>query len=216
MPRRKEQRFNENRRPIRKSEFAPDRECYMDAQGNYTYNQWVQQSNGRWELVPVCTARIGEDGVTSDLTIVLDDMDCEEDRQNNLIRKHRDSAFEAQRAAYEADQADEDGDKRRDPWECVSRQAHEGTDLLDAIFPDEKPVDPRMAKLLELMDTLTNDQRELIYAHLGQGKYFEEIAAEQNVGRTAISNRWDRIIAKLCRGFGVEKPVRRNDRKIED
>jgi len=52
-----------------------------------------------------------------------------------------------------------------------------------------------MEKLLELMAGLTEDQRNLIYDHLGQGKYFEEIAAEESirkgkhVGRTAISNR---------------------------
>ena len=215
MPKRKEQRFTDGR-PVRKSEFDPDRECYMDEKGNYVYRHWVQLPDGKWELQTLCTARIGEEGVSSDITIVLDDMDCDEDRQNNLIRKHRDGAFEKRRAAYEADQSDEGGDRRRDPWESVSYQAQQGTDMLDAIFPEGRPVDPRMTRLLELRAGLTQDQRDLIYAHLGQGKFFEEIAAEQNVGRTAISNRWDRIIAKLCKGFGIEKPVRRNDRKEED
>lgn len=215
MPKRKEQRFTDGH-PIRKSEFAPDRECYMDEKGNYVYRHWVQLPDGKWELQTLCTARIGEDGVSSDITIVLDDMDCDEDRQNNLIRKHRDGAFEKRRAAYEADQSDEGGDRRRDPWENVSYQAQQCTDMFDAIFPEGRPVDPRMTRLLELMAGLTQDQRDLIYDHLGQGKYFEEIAAEQNVGRTAISNRWDRIIAKLCKGFGIEKPVRRNNRKEED
>ena len=79
-----------------------------------------------------------------------------------------------------------------------------------------------MEKLLELMAGLTEEQRDLIYDHLGARKQFTQIAAEESerkgkpVSRQAISNRWDRILAKLCRGFGVPKPVRRNDNKDED
>ena len=48
------------------------------------------------------------------------------------------------------------------------------------------------------------------------------LAAEESerkgkkVSRQAISNRWDRILAKLCKGFNVPKPVRRNNNKDED
>ena len=74
MPKRKEQKFNENNHPVRKSEFDPEREAYMDKDGNYVYNTWVQQPNGLWELKPVCTAMIGEDDISAEITIVLDDM----------------------------------------------------------------------------------------------------------------------------------------------
>ena len=222
MPKRKEQKFNENNRPVRKSEFDPEREAYMDKDGNYVYNTWVQQPNGLWELKPVCTAKIGEDDVSAEITIVLDDMDCGEDRANNQIRKHRDKVFEEQCAAYDEDPADESGDKRIDPWDKASYQAAQGANILDQIFPEDKPADARMEKLLELMAGLTAEQLDLIYDHLGARKQFTQIAAEESerkgkkVTRQAISNRWDRILAKLCRGFGVPKPVRRNDNKDED
>lgn len=222
MPKKKEQKYNENNRPVRKSEFDPEREAYMSKDGGYTYCQWVQQPNGLWELKPTCTINIGADEVTSEITIVLDDMDCEVDRQNNLIRKHSDKVFEEKRATYDADPADENGDKRVDPWDKVSYQAAQGTDILDQIFPEDKPADARMEKLLELMAGLTDEQRDLIYDHLGARKQFTQIAAEESerkgkpVSRQAISNRWDRILTKLCKGFGVPKPVRRNDSKDED
>ena len=221
MPKKKEQKYKDNH-PVRKSEFDPERESFMDGQGNYTYNAWVQQPNGLWELKPICTAVIGEEGVTAEITIALDDADCEDDRRNNQIRKHRDKVFDGQCAAYDADPADENGDKRVDPWDKASYQAAQGTDILDQIFPEEKPADARMEKLLELMAGLTEEQRNLIYDHLGARKQFTQIAAEESerkgkkVTRQAISNRWDRILAKLCKGFGVPKPVRRNDNKDED
>ncbi len=222
MPKRKEQKFNADNRPVRKSEFDPKRECYMDGDGNYTYNTWVQQPNGLWELKPVYTAKIGEKDVTSEITIVLDDMDCADDCANNQIRKHRDKVFDEQCVAYDADFSDENGDKRIDPWDKASYQAAQGTDILDQIFPVDKPSDARMERLLELMTGLTEEQRDLIYDYLGARKQFTQIAAEESerkgkpVSRQAISNRWDRIFAKLCKGFGFPKPVRRNDNKDEN
>ena len=218
MPKKKEQKYKNNR-PIRKSEYDPERECYMDGQGNYVYNQWVQQPNGQWELKPTCIVNIGENDVTADITIYLDDMDCDDDRANNMIRKTRDKIFSEQCAAYDADPTDENGNRRVDPWDKASYQAAQGTDILDQIFPNIKPADPQMKKLLELMDGLSEEQLDLIYAHLGERKQFTQIAAEESerkgktVSRQAISNRWDRIITKLCKGLGVPKPVRRKDKK---
>ena len=222
MPKRKIQEFDSKGRPVRKSEFSEEREAYMDKNGDYVYCQWIPVGEGCWELRPTCSVKIGEDGVTSDITIILDDLDCEEDRQNNRSRKIRDKVFEEKCASYEKNPIDEKGDKKADPWEKEIYKATQGTSILDQFFPEKKSADPRMDKLLELMDELTEDQRNLIFDHLGQGKYFEQIAAEESerkgkhISRQAISNRWDRILTKLCRGFGVPKPVRRNDNKDED
>jgi len=54
-------------------------------------------------------------GGTAEITIALDDADCVVDRQNNQIRKHRDKVFDDQCAAYDANPADENGDKRIGP-----------------------------------------------------------------------------------------------------
>ena len=206
-------------KPVRRSEYSPEREACMDEDGNYTYCQWVRNGNGGWELKSTCTVRIGEEGVTSELVFALNDLDREDDRRDERTRRHRDKVFEARCAAYEADSLGPNGEKLVDPWEKVSYRASGERDLLDELLSSEKPADARMAKLLELMDGLTDDQLNLIYDHLGARKQFTQIAAEESartgkpVSRQAISNRWDRILTKLCKGFGVPKPVRRRDKE---
>lgn len=158
MPKRKEQKYNENNRPVRKSEFDPEREAFMDGQGNYTYNTWVQLPNGLWELKPICTAMIGEEGVTAEITIALDDADCEVDRQNNQIRKHRDKVFEDQCAAYDADPTDENGDKRIDPWDKPYAQKKFIQQVLTSCPGAEKGVDKtgrrRIVRRVKIGDAL--------------------------------------------------------------
>lgn len=222
MPKKKNQEFNSDGHPVRKSEFDENREAYMTKDGGYTYCQWFPVGKDRWELRPTCTVHIGEDEVTADVTNLLDDMDCEDDRRNNQIRKHRDKIFDEKCADYDAAPTSESGNKKTDPWEKASYDLSRGKDLADQFYPDDTPIDPRMEKLMELMDELTEDQRDLIYAHLGERKQFIQIAREESarkgkpVSRQAISNRWDRILTRLCKGFGVEKPVRRNDQDDEE
>lgn len=61
---------------------------------------------------------------------------------------------------------------------------------------------------------LTEDQWNLFYEHLGLNKGFTEIAAEESrrlnktITRQAIQNRWNKLIAKLCKAFGVPVPKR--------
>ena len=87
MPKRKELKFNKNNRPVRKSEFDPEREAYMSEDGGYTYCQWVEVSKGKWELKPTCIVNIGENEVTSEITIVLDDMDCADSSRTSCLQQ---------------------------------------------------------------------------------------------------------------------------------
>lgn len=210
--RKKEQRFNGNR-PVRKSEYSDNRECYMDDQGNYVYRQWVDDGKGGWVLKTVCTIPVSDDGENAEWTILLDDMDCEVDRQENLIRKHRDPGFERRLSAYNNGETDFDGDSLHDPWDDVSFAANGGRDLLDIICPDEQePEDPRLIHLRAILPKLTENQRNLILDHLGMGMQLEEIrrAEEAKTGKVitqqAMYNRWNKIIARLCKEFGVAKP----------
>lgn len=215
MPKYKEQKFNENGTPVRKSEYSEDRECFMDGNGNYVYNSWVRQPNGKYRLEPVCIAKIGEEGVSAEYTILLDDMDCEDDRKNEAIRKNRDGSYEAAVTDYENDCLDDDGDKKVHPLDKATFKARQFNDLGDLLYGDKAPEDPRIAQLREFMDKLmTEDQWDLFYEHLGLNKGFTEIAEEESlrlnkkVTRQAIQNRWNKIIAKLCKAFGVPIPKR--------
>lgn len=215
MPKYKEQKFNENGTPVRKSEYSEDRECFMDGNGNYVYNSWVRQPNGKYRLEPVCIAKIGEEGVTAEYTILLDDMDCEDDRKNEAIRKNRDGAYEAAVTAYENDCLDDDGDKKVHPLDKATFKTNQCRDLADLLYGDKPAEDPRILQLRVFMDKLlTVDQWNLFYDHLGLNKGFTEIAAEESlrlnkkVTRQAVQNRWNKIIAKLCKAFEVPVPKR--------
>ena len=65
------------------------------------------------------------------------------------------------------------------------------------------------------MEGLTEAQRDLVYDHLGAWKYLEDVRREEEartgkaVTQQAISNRWNKIITKGCKHFGVEKPRKR-------
>lgn len=76
-------------------------------------------------------------------------------------------------------------------------------------------MDEKVQKILEFMDGLTEAQRDLVYDHLGAWKYLEDVRREEEAGtgkavtQQTISNRWNKIIAKGCKHFGVEKPCKR-------
>ena len=204
MPKKIERRYDENGNPIRMSEFARDRECYMTTSGGYTYRQWQKDGKGDWQLITVCTVPISEDGASAEVTIALDDADCAVDRQENRIRKERDGSFELRRADYES--TNEDSDQKTDPWDKVAydqwrREQDE---------PEDSD-DDRMPRLLELLDTLTDEQRELIRLHLNMNMQFEAIArliSEQSgkrISRQAVSKRWYKILSILRRGFGISE-----------
>ncbi len=185
----------------------------MDGNGNYVYNSWVRQPNGKYRLEPVCIAKIGEEGVTAEYTILLDDMDCEDDRKAEATRKNRDGTYDAAVADYEKDSQDDDGDKKVQPMDKATFKTSQFRDLGDYLYGDRLTEDPRICQLRELMDKLlTEDQWNHFYDHLGLNKGFTEIAAEESarftkkVTRQALQNRWNKIISKLCKAFGVPVP----------
>ena len=82
-------------------------------------------------------------------------------------------------------------------------------------YDKDAPMDEKVAAILEFMEGLTEAQRDLVYDHLGAWKYLEDVRREEEArtGKTvtqqAISNRWNKIIAKGCKHFGVEKSRKR-------
>lgn len=220
MPRRKkEQRFNGNR-PVRKSEYSPNRECYMDKRGNYVYSQWVEDGKDNWVLKPICVIPVDDAGANAEWTILLDDMDCEEDRRDNLIRKYRDPAFEAAQSRYNNGESDGDGDLVADPWDIAAYRMRQDQDIADLIEPEkdaESEDRPLMKRLLAAMDKLTPAQRDLIYDHLGACRQLEEIRRDEEertgkrITQQAMHNRWDKIITRLCKEMGAPKPRKKRE-----
>jgi hypothetical protein len=66
---------------------------------------------------------------------------------------------------------------------------------------------------------LTEEQQNLFFAHYGEGKYLEDVRREEEaatgkkVTKQAVHGRWDRIVVKTCRHFGLEKPKQVHKKK---
>ena len=91
---------------------------------------------------------------------------------------------------------------------------------MKTLFPDDTPGNPLVMQAEEFIEThLKPAQQDMIYGHLGEGKYLEDLRREENertgkeVKKAAYHDRWDRIIQKGCRYFGVEKPKQQKKRK---
>lgn len=58
-----------------------------------------------------------------------------------------------------------------------------------------------------------------MYAHFGERKFLEDIRREEEaatgkkITKQAMHNRWNKIIAKACKYFGVEKPKQAHKKK---
>ncbi len=223
MPKYKKQEFNGNR-PVRKSEYSEDRECYMDSRGNYVYNQWVKEGKNKWVLKPICTIPVGDNGENAEWTILLDNMDVEEDRQNNLIRKHCSSIFEEARADSATDDSEDENDLDIDPWDLIPSSTMFDQNVFNTVGSENEGFDSinrgLMTQLLSAMDKLSPAQRDLIYDHFGARRQLEEIRREEEkqtgkpISQQGMYSRWDKIMARLCKELGVPKP--RKKRKNDD
>ena len=172
----------------RKSKINTDKDAYLDANGNYVYTHMVRRTNGQWEreiidIVPLTSEN-------TECIIVL------EVNENNTALAER----------YDAENAD---------YHFIAKKNTDQGDPLDKIpgnistgsseFPDIKPI-------LAFIETLTPAQQNLVYAHLGEGKFLEDIRREEEaatgkkITKQAMYNRWNKIITKACKYFGVEKP----------
>ena len=123
----------------------------------------------------------------------------------NLVK-----VFSDRLARYE--RSGKSGEDVVNPWDEIEDIK---SDPFTLLFPEDAPMDEKVAAILEFMEGLTEAQRDLVYDHLGAWKYLEDVRREEEArtGKTvtqqAISNRWNKIIAKGCKHFGVEKSRKR-------
>lgn len=135
-----------------------------------------------------------------------DDEDVEQDE----YERHTDKVFSDRLARYE--RSGKSGEDVVNPWDEIEDIK---SDPFTLLFPEDAPMDEKVAAILEFMEGLTEAQRDLVYDHLGAWKYLEDVRREEEArtGKTvtqqAISNRWNKIIAKGCKHFGVEKSRKR-------
>ena len=200
-----------------KSHYNDDRDSYIDKNGNYVYTQWVKVGKS-YERRVVDIIPLTEEN--RDIIILLDGSDHDMDLQDRYAAENADYGME-NRKQRQADGSQTDGDDDQtfdsDPMESI---ADPQADVMKTLFPDDTQGNPLVMQVEEFIEThLKPAQQDMIYGHLGEGKYLEDLRREENertgkeVKKAAYHDRWDRIIQKGCRYFGVEKPKQQKKRK---
>lgn len=210
----KNNEFKHNTSLTRTSAYREDRKNYLTEDG-YTYYRWDEELK---KEVPVHIG-LGEeytdpDGkvrtIDREILILLDSIDHAEDVEQDEHERHMDKVFSEKVARYE--RSGKSGEDVANPWDEIPAK---GSDPFVLLFAEDAPMDEKVATILEFMEGLTEAQRNLVYDHLGAWKYLEDVRREEEartgkaVTQQAISNRWNKIIAKGCKHFGVEKPRKR-------
>lgn len=198
----------------RTSAFREDRKNYLTESG-YTYYRWDEDLK---KEVPVHIG-LGEeytdpDGtvrtIDREILILLDSIDHAEDLEQDEYERHMDRVFADKVARYE--RSSKSGEDVANPWDGIEDTK---ADPFSLLFPEDAPMDEKVAAILKFMENLTEAQRDLVYDHLGAWKYLEDVRREEEartgkkITQQAISNRWNKIIAKGCKHFGVDKPRER-------
>ena len=200
-----------------KSHYNDDRDSYIDKNGNYVYTQWVKVGKS-YERRVVDIIPLTEEN--RDIIILLDSSDHDMDLQDRYAAENADYVME-NRKQRQADGSQTDGDDDQtfdsDPMESI---ADPRADVMKTLFPDDTQGNPLVMQVEEFIEThLKPAQQDMIYGHLGEGKYLEDLRREENertgkeVKKATYHDRWDRIIQKGCRYFGVEKPKQQKKRK---
>lgn len=192
----------------RRSSFNPKRNSYMTKDGRYAYVTWDDEKKHKVTHY----LEIGKEGVTEELLVILDEDDHQIDLQERYAAENTDFDFLNQQRLHNQSS----DDYKIDPIDAIRDKK---SDFFDLIFPQDDKTSELMLRLLEIMKKLTVEQRDLIYKHLGSMKQLEEIrrdeidATGKAITQQAMSNRWKKIIFRLCKAFDVPVPKKRKTQK---
>ena len=175
---------NNDKQYERKAKYNPNRETYVDENGNYVYIIWDEEHKDyRHEVIT-----FGDGGIAPEFRAMLDEMDAEEDRRLDADNHHIDKVFEI---------------KKKDHCEDMTGHIPHPMDLIpqrrQRTFQDTLNENPRIGQLLLAMEKLTPEQVDLVYAIYGEMQFGADVAREQGVTRQAINNRLKKIHARLAK-----------------
>lgn len=128
----------------------------------------------------------GQDGVTKELILILQEMDHKEELQERYLRERTDFKVEALKGictTYE---------RASDPVECIADSTYSPELVL---FKEEQKM-PKRKILDALIPYLTSDQEKL-HRYLCMGLKAREIAAIFNTSEDAIKKRKRKLIARF-------------------
>ena len=170
-----------------------NRKAKQENRITYTYWRWDEESK---KNLPI-TITAGQDSVTEEHIIMLNELDHAADLGDRYEQENRDYATENKKSKLE-----------NDPDDCIGDPIENlGTRKTDpAFFLEEKSDEPNplVEQLLILMEKLTPQQIDLIYDLFGSQRQLTEIANEEGKSVTAIHNRKSKIIARLRKLFAEQ------------
>ena len=194
----------------RKSGYNPNRACYLTADGKYYCFEILDIDTGRMVTQKL---EVGKD-LSQEWTIFLDETDHDMDLNDRYQDELRDHLFDTKAASYKADLDNEDA---VDPWEMIADKSSSPEDIL---FSEPEQENPQVAQVRRIINKdCTEAQQALFYSHFGEGTQLEEIrqAEAEQTGKLptaqAMTNRKNKIIAKVAKSFGVERVKRRKSAK---
>ena len=177
----------------RKSNFNPNRTCYLTADGKYyCYERWDDDA----KCVVTQKLEVGKD-LSFELTIMLDESDHDMDLQDRYESGLRDPLFEAKVNSYKVDPDNEDA---VDPWDMVTDKSGSPE---DSMFTGPEPENPQAVEARRVIDEeCTQAQQDFFFEHFGEGTQLEEMR-QAEAGRTgklpssaAMTNRKNKIIER--------------------
>ena len=212
---RKDNAMKNNATPFsRQSRFNAERSCYLDSDFNYVYRYKSRRADGTYETKEI---KIPYSEENREVFILLDREDHDADLADRYEEENKDWEFQNKMDKYASEDANGSDDEFRDsPIDCIPES---DSDVFEQAFPEykEKPQgDSRRVELREWISTLPDTQQNLIFAHLGEDKFLEDIRREEEletgkkITKQAMHNRWTKILQKGCKHFGVEKPKQKH------
>ena len=202
------QRNNDSKK--RKSNYNPNRTCYLTADGKYyCYERWDYDA----KFVVTQKLEVGKD-LSLELTLYLDQSDHDMDLNDRYQDELRDSLFDAKFKSYKSDLDDEDA---IDPWDTL---ADKSGNPEDAMFAEPEQENPQVTEVRRIIDEeCTEAQQDFFFEHFGMGKQLEEMR-QAEADKTdklptaqAMTNRKNKIVDKAAKALGVERIKRRKSSK---
>ena len=134
--------------------------------------------------------RVGENGVTEDMIILLKAEDHKQELQELYQERHSSYAFKnAMRRYYQSG-----NENAENPLEQIpDLQAN----IEEILFSEEADESEMLQRLCQAIDHLTNNQRDLIHELYGMKKKIVQIAQAQNVTPAAIRDRRAKIFKRI-------------------
>ena len=194
----------------RKSNYNPNRTCYLTADGKYyCYECWDYDA----KCVVTQKLEVGKD-LSLEFTLYLDQSDHDMDLNDRYQDELRDSLFDAKIKSYKSNLDDEDA---IDPWDTLADKSSSPEDILFAESETEKPQVALVRKVID--EHCTESQQNFFFEHFGMGKQLEEMrqAEAEETGRRpssqAMTNRKNKIVDKAAKALGVESIKRSKSSK---